>query len=345
MIDFPKDPRGAELLKLIERLKYERHVSATIDEIIQAAFDDIVTKMLSSSFRDLTQFQRTRAEQLFRELNRVIDQGYANVSRSLLAEMKGYARLEANVARQTVETMLGDLSISLGPSLPKAYLQSIAKLPIQGLNIGDWFDGQANTMTRETRRIIQQGLVEGKPTAEISRRILAPARQEGAVLSRRAKNEARMISRTTVNAVQNDAARASNESLPRSVSDSYEFMAVMDSRTSDECRDANGRVFSYDDPKAIYPPLHINCRSTTRALIRGIDVTIADQKGPITMRGFDSWLKDQTVTDQNDLLGASIANRWRSGTLKLADALDADTRTLTLDQLRERLNVGAGAGV
>lgn len=318
---------------------YERHVSAEMDAILQAAFDDVVTKMVSPSFRNLTQFQKTRAEQLFRELNRVIDQGYANVSKSLLAEMKGYARLEADVARQTVTTMLGDVSISLGPSLPKAYLQSIAKLPIQGLNIGDWFDGQANTMTRETRRIIQQGLVEGKPTAEISRRILAPARQEGAVLSRRAKREASIISRTTVNAVQNDAARASNESLPRSVSDSYEYMAVMDSRVSDICSELNGRVYEYDDPKAIYPPQHPNCRSTTRPLIKGIDQTITDQRGPITMRGFDSWLKDQTVTDQNDLLG-SRADAWRSGSMKLADVIGADTRTLTLEQLRERLNVG-----
>ena len=44
----------------------------------------------------------------------------------------------------------------------------------------------------------------------------------------------------------------------------WEFVAIDDSRTSDECSDANGTLLPVDDPywATHNPPLHVNCRST-----------------------------------------------------------------------------------
>ena len=43
----------------------------------------------------------------------------------------------------------------------------------------------------------------------------------------------------------------------------YEFVAVLDSRTSQQCRSLDGTTYKKGDPKlaAITPPLHPNCRS------------------------------------------------------------------------------------
>lgn len=341
MIDF-NDPTGREFLTLIERLKYERWLASEIDDLLTREFNRVVDVIVSGQYRTLTAFQQQRLAQLFRTLATRIAETYDEVAKFQLGEMKGYAALEAELTRETVRTLYeaaGTFSVSLGAALPKNYLTSIAKLPIRGLNIGEWFDAQARTMTLEVRRIIQQGLIDGIGPYAIASKIVAPAKTDGPVLLRRAKNEARMVSRTTVNAVQNDAQMASLSSLPRSISDSYVYEAVLDARTTVVCRALSGRVFRYDDPQRKVPPQHIGCRSSVRSLLRGIAEPMADQRTPRTLRNYDTWLKSQPTTAQNDILGPSRASLWRSGSMSLSDTIDADNRVLTLKQLRARLGL------
>jgi SPP1 gp7 family putative phage head morphogenesis protein len=186
-------------------------------------------------------------------------------------------------------------------------------------------------------------LIDGIGPYAIASKIVAPANAEGPLLLRRAKNEARMVSRTAVNAVQNDAQMASLSSLPRSISDSYVYEAVLDSRTTAICRALSGRVFRYDDPRRKVPPQHIGCRSTVRSLLKGIEEPMTDQRTPRTLRNYETWLKSQPTTAQNDILGPSRASLWRSGSMSLADTIDADNRVLTLKQLRTRLGMEVAA--
>jgi SPP1 gp7 family putative phage head morphogenesis protein len=343
MIDFPSDVRERELRILVARLQYERHVEQETAVLIEREFNRVLDLILSAKYRDLTAFQRQRAAELFRELDRILHSGYTLIADQQVKAMQAYAQVESDLARATVNAVLatnaGELAVSFY-RLPKAYLASIAKLPIQGLKIGDWFEAQAATMSRETRRILQQGLVEGKGPAEISRRILADDRAQAPVLSRRAKNEARAIVRTTVNAVQNDAQMTSLAALPPELSDSYMLVAVLDKRTTAICRALDGRVFRYSDPAAKKPPFHIGCRTTMRALIRGAGVTLAEQKDPPTMSAYTAWLTAQNITTQNEILGPTRAQWFRDGKMSLADAIDADTRVLTLPQLRQKLGLG-----
>lgn len=355
MIDFPKDSRERELRLLIERAKYERWVAERVAELVEREFNRVLDLLLSAEYRNLTVFQRRRAAALFRELDRLIRAGYATVAEFQVKQAQGYAQLEADVARASVSAVL-----SVGvteaasaaatvrrvafPRLPRSYLDAIAKLPVQGLRIGEWYDGQAAKMSLRTRQVIQQGLVEGKPPTEISRRILAPERaaaQAGAPpVSSQAKREAKIIARTTVSAVQADATTVSNSALPRSISDSYMLVAVRDRRTSVICRAKDGLVYKYDDARAEHPPFHLGgCRTTERALLKGADLTLTAQKVPPSMRGYSEWLRAQPQAVQNDILGPTRATWFREGKMTLADAIDADNRVLTLPQLREKLGL------
>jgi hypothetical protein len=77
-------------------------------------------------------------------------------------------------------------------------------------------------------------------------------------------------------------------------------------------------------------------------IIRGAEQTIASQtSGPMSFASYGDWLKDQPITTQNEILGVTRAGYWRDGKLSLADAIDQDTRVLTLAQLRETLGLGA----
>lgn len=63
----------------------------------------------------------------------------------------------------------------------------------------------------------------------------------------------------------------------------YEFVAVLDNRTSEICADMDGKIFDKKDyePGVNAPPMHPNCRSTTVAVIgSGTGTRIAkDQEG------------------------------------------------------------------
>ena len=52
------------------------------------------------------------------------------------------------------------------------------------------------------------------------------------------------------------------------------FVAVMDDRTTEECSDLNGRVFSTDDLDGVTPPLDFNCRSDLEPVMFDEDVEL-----------------------------------------------------------------------
>ena len=65
----------------------------------------------------------------------------------------------------------------------------------------------------------------------------------------------------------------------------WQYVSVLDGKTTARCRGLNGLVFAHDDPvwDTIYPPNHWKCRAIVRALSRGqmrddtLSVTSADE--------------------------------------------------------------------
>lgn len=76
-------------------------------------------------------------------------------------------------------------------------------------------------------------------------------------------NAARRLVRTEVNYISNQSTMDAYENS--NVVDKYEILATLDSRTSEICRDMDGRVFKVTEKKVAInmPPFHVNCRTTT----------------------------------------------------------------------------------
>lgn len=88
--------------------------------------------------------------------------------------------------------------------------------------------------------------------------------------------------------------------------DFYEWVAVLDSRTTDICRHRHGHVFRYGvGPR---PPAHYNCRSTIVG-INGVEAF------PVP-NSFYAWISTQPTQVQNDMLGRDRAQALRAGRLK-----------------------------
>jgi hypothetical protein len=103
-------------------------------------------------------------------------------------------------------------------------------------------------MSRETRRLIQNGLLQGKSIPEMVRGIVPPKLSIEPALYRQARSNSFSIIRTTVNAVQNHAAVESYRAAGNDISDSFRLSAVRDARTTAICRALDGLVQRNDNP-------------------------------------------------------------------------------------------------
>lgn len=106
----------------------------------------------------------------------------------------------------------------------------------------------------------------------------------------------------------------------------YQWVAVLDSRTSDICASRHGRVYRYGEGPL--PPAHPNCRSKTVPVDGEADVP----------ESYYDWLRAQPAEVQDDILGERRAGSLRAGSLRRSDlAKFNDASPLTLTKFKGKL--------
>lgn len=138
--------------------------------------------------------------------------------------------------------------------------------------------------------IIGGGLIRGQSIEKMSRQL---REQFNA-----GKYYADRLARTEMCHFYNEADRMAYEELGV---DKYVFMAVLDNRTSEYCQEMDNKIINYKDIKVgeNFPPLHPNCRSTTRGYVEGFEDEIKRRaRNPITGENeiidnvdYKDWLK------------------------------------------------------
>lgn len=114
--------------------------------------------------------------------------------------------------------------------------------------------GQRQTLARYLNRIVTTGIIEGRPISEMTAQ-LQSAMNTGAY-------EARRLIRTECTAI---AGKANLVGYLENGTEQFEFVSTLDRRTSERCREMDGRLFYVKDGCVgeNIPPLHPFCRSTT----------------------------------------------------------------------------------
>ena len=89
--------------------------------------------------------------------------------------------------------------------------------------------------------------------------------------------------------VRTETTRAYNQGMLQGYSKDdavvgYEFVAIVDSRTTDKCLMLDGTIISKDDPRLyeLTPPLHVNCRSQLSPVFVFDDRIAATLDDPVT---------------------------------------------------------------
>lgn len=140
--------------------------------------------------------------------------------------------------------------------IPEADVDRILKKPwvSDGLNFSDriWRDKERllNTLQGELTR----GLIRGEPYGKIAQRIAGRMNVAMSAASRLVETEAAFFS-----------SRGQLDAFRDLGVEQYEFVATLDSRTSETCREMDGKVLPLSEfkPGITAPPLHCHCRSTT----------------------------------------------------------------------------------
>jgi hypothetical protein len=116
------------------------------------------------------------------------------------------------------------------------------------------------------------------------------------------------------------------------------FVATLDSHTTITCASLNGKIFPVG--QGPQPPRHWRCRSTSIPILTGqtrLSGTKSSADGYVDANlSFTDWLRGQTDGVQDDILGKTRADMFRTKKISIDRFTDDRGNVLTLDQLKRK---------
>jgi SPP1 gp7 family putative phage head morphogenesis protein len=198
--------------------------------------------------------------------------------------------------------------------------------PATGQTMADMQQGTLGGIVAAILNRIRRGATNAETDAEITAAVVGSAAPDGSTseLQRAQTNVNVMIDTTMQQSVQ-----SANRIVQSAVSDRYQWISVMDNRTSDICRSLNLRVFEYG--KGPLPPAHMRCRSHIMPYISG-------EPAPDT--SFFAWASDQPMVFIGRVFPRSVADTFANRTARAADhPRYAATRPMTLQEYSGSANI------
>lgn len=224
---------------------------------------------------------RARHRQLEELISAVREIRQRAVSRAfdqLDLDLKKLTKDEAARVRVDVPAAVGiEMSIALPPAASLARIA--AERPLLGRLISDWAEKIAADDAARIEAAIRRGVVEGQTTDEIVRAVRGTRANkftDGIIQATKRDAESLVLTATKmVSEASRDAVWAANSDIILGL----RVVAVLDGRTSEYCRAADGKVTPLpgheDDlpeglprlyPPGARPPFHWRCRSTMVAI-------------------------------------------------------------------------------
>ncbi len=119
--------------------------------------------------------------------------------------------------------------------------------------VGDY----ANEITKKVKNSVMQAIKQGVSESELTRILM----EEGEGFT---EKWAATVARTKTTEIYNQARKTywDTDPIASQIIEAYQFSAILDERTSEICRNLDGKIFEKGDfTSLITPSLHFNCRS------------------------------------------------------------------------------------
>lgn len=191
---------------------------------------------------------------------------------TILKEASNLHRFLSNDTYKTMEDILNESylfkSYSLHTSglmvkfdlLPKNTLETILKHPWSGSNYSSKVWDKTYNFTQKLDKVMTSGLIQGKSIDQLVFDL------RNAVVAKPGKaSQTYYYERLVRTECSYIAEQATMKSYEKNNIEQYEYVATLDTRTSDKCINLDGKLF-YTTEAIIgvnYPPMHSFCRSST----------------------------------------------------------------------------------
>jgi len=271
--------------------------------------------------------------------------------------MLALGQAEAGFGATAIEAAL-PVAISLELPNTQVLRKILTSQPFEGKVMSRWM---LELEAGDRDRIMDQiriGLVQGESSTQIGRRVFGSTALQFGDGSRRATERGlQSIVNTATNFITNEARQelylANKQFIPFEV-----YQATLDSRTTAICRALDGT--KHDVGKGPTPPLHFNCRSVRVPAINGrlignrpatgvsksmVDGLRGEERRRVVdglvgqvpaTQNYQTFLRNQTVDFQNDVMGVTKARLFRKGGLTLDRFVTEAGKELTIKDLRDK---------
>ena len=267
----------------------------------QKLWDELKAKGLDKYIKGNYKARISRLEQLQAQM-------YAKIKDIYPKEQELNTDCYKGVMSDTYYKSIYDAQMGVGydfafSQLDENLIKSTLNESWSGLNYSQRIWGNTDILAEAVSEIVGGALLSGQSIAKTSRQI----RERFNV----GKYYADRLVRTECNHFHNEADYMAYEEMGV---DKYVFMAVLDTRTSTMCQELDNKVIELKDKKegVNFPPIHPNCRSTTRAYMgEEIEKTLKRRaRNP--------------VTGENEIIDNMSYKEWYDSKVKTYGQTDID---------------------
>jgi hypothetical protein len=286
-------------------------------------------------------------------LKDLINDGMGTMSVDFSARMIKFSKEEANFAIKQLND-LTPIGVDFKTPNFKTLRAVVTEQPFEGDILKNWYSNQSRKIQDDIFREVRKGVALGEDVPTITARLKGTSGFPGTL--KKSVRNAEAVARTAINHVSNAARQASYKENEKFLK-GYQYIATLDSKTTDICMAA-----SQDDSAGLgpggyklgegpEPPLHFNCRSTTVPIVKsfkelGLDIkeipegTRASLKGQVPERQtYNEWLNKQSQAIRVKTLGKTRARLFTEGKITTEDLVNSRFRSLRLEEIYERQNL------
>jgi SPP1 gp7 family putative phage head morphogenesis protein len=331
---------------MLERLKAAevRDFNAMVP-LLEKQVNELLERLRGTTLSEMTRGQINAQLRLLRTAQQAV---LTEATDKLERRLRMLAEYEAGFEAATLQRYLteaGTGTVLTVPTGPAAFaLANAVPLSATGDLLLPWVSKMTAEEVDQINKMILRGYSEGWTNDQLATMLRGTKalNYTDGLLPRMGKHNATIV-RTAIQHVASTAREQvwrDNED----VIDRYRWVATLDSRTSPTCRTLDGQEFELG--KGPRPPIHPNCRSTTVAVIAGLEGLLdnlqrASVNGqvPASMTYYE-WLKTQSAAFQEEVLGPSRYKMFARSDMtadKFAKLqLNSAFQPLTLEEIRKR---------
>lgn len=312
---------------LLERLKSGFY--SDFNEVLNRLDKGTQEALMSLDVDKISQLSKRDLGVLIAELRTLTNDLLTEQIESFTKDLEKLSRQEAKFEVDSIKEATIKTAVSTPPAGSAFTFANNLPIRATGTLPKKFFGTMTRNEQDKLEAVIRKGWVDGATIPEMVQRVKGTRIsnfQDGFTKQAKARVEAQVRTATQ------HYSSASREKVWVDNSDiieGYQWVSTLDSRTTQQCRSLDGRVFEVGEGPM--PPIHYNCRSTTVADLDD-DLAFLDEGATRSARGpsgksssvdadetYYSWLKKQPKNFQDIAIGPTRGKLLRDGGLS-ADA-------------------------